>query len=397
MDMGNKAWMEADAAGKVEEVLIVDDTSLFLRLLSQILTEHGYRVRAATSGARALESARASPPDLILLDIRMPELSGFDVCERLKEWPATRDVPVIFISALDDVQDKVRAFRTGGVDYITKPFQIDEVLARVETHLALRKLQQQLLDANRRYERELALAGQVQRSFLPHSIPDIPGWEIAARLVPSRETSGDFYDLIPLPEGRWGIVIGDVADKGAGAALFMALNWSLIRTYLAIYPSQPARALEVVNRRILQDTLADQFVTAFVGVLDPVTGILEYGSAGHCPALLVRGCGEVQRLELTGMALGVREDENWEQQRIPFDVGDLLVVYTDGVTEARNRQDALFRLERLQRAAEGGRRRGATGVVDQILADVNAFTEREHLEDDIALIVLERVADLFPR
>jgi sigma-B regulation protein RsbU (phosphoserine phosphatase) len=388
--------MEAHRAGESEEVLIVDDTPLFLQLLSQILIEHGYRVRAVTSGAQALESARTSPPNLILLDIRMPELDGFAVCEQLKEWPATRDVPVIFISALDDVQDKVKAFRTGGVDYITKPFQIDEVLARVETHLALRKLQQQLLDANRRYERELELAGQVQHSFLPHSIPDIPGWEIAARLVPSRETSGDFYDLIPLPEGWWGIVIGDVADKGAGAALFMALSWSLIRTYLAIYPSQPARAMEAVNRRILQDTLSEQFVTAFVGVLDPLAGVLEYGSAGHCPALLVREGGEVQQLERTGMVLGARQDEKWEQQRFSIDVGDLLVVYTDGVTEARNRQGELFREARLQRTVEGGRRQGAAGVVNQILADVNAFAEREQLEDDIALLVLERVTSLLP-
>jgi len=389
--VGSEVRMEADRAGEPEVILIVDDTPLLLRLLAQILTEHGYRVRAATSGARALKSARASPPSLILLDIRMPELSGFEVCEQLKAQPATRDIPVIFISALDDVQDKVRAFRTGGVDYITKPFQIDEVLARVETHLALRRLQRQLLDANRRYQRELALAGQVQSSFLRHSIPAIPGWEVAARLVPSRETSGDFYDLILLPEGRWGIAIGDVADKGAGAALFMALGWSLIRTCLAIHPSQPARALEEVNRRILEDTRSEQFVTVFLGVLDPATGVLEYGNAGHCPSLLIRGSGEVERLTLTGMALGVREEETWEQRRISLEAGDLVVAYTDGVTEARNEQGKLFGMERLQRAAAEGVQRGAAEVTEKILADVGAFAEREHLEDDIALVVLKRV------
>lgn len=377
--------------GEPEEILIVDDTPANLRLVSQILTQHGYRVRAVTGGARALESARTAPPNLILLDIRMPEVDGFQVCERLKAWPTTRDVPVIFMSALDDVQDKVRAFRTGGVDYITKPFQIDEVLARVETHLALRKLQRQLLEANRRYERELALAGQVQGSFLRHPLPELPGWEIATWLLPSRETSGDFYDLIPLPEGRWGIAIGDVADKGAGAALFMALGWSLIRTYLAIHPLQPGRVLEEVNRRILLDTLSDQFVTAFLGVLDPATAALEYANAGHCPALLIREGGEVERLKLTGMALGVLEEEKWEQRRVPFALGDLLVAYTDGVTEARNWRGEMFRTERLQRAAEEAAGRGAAAVLEQILADVHAFTGREPLEDDIALVALKRV------
>jgi len=383
--------MEVERMGEPEEILIVDDTPANLRLVSQILTQHGYRVRAVTGGARALESARTAPPNLILLDIRMPEVDGFQVCERLKAWPTTRDVPVIFMSALDDVQDKVRAFRTGGVDYITKPFQIDEVLARVETHLALRKLQRQLLEANRRYERELALAGQVQGSFLRHPLPELPGWEIATWLLPSRETSGDFYDLIPLPEGRWGIAIGDVADKGAGAALFMALGWSLIRTYLAIHPLQPGRVLEEVNRRILLDTLSDQFVTAFLGVLDPATAALEYANAGHCPALLIREGGEVERLKLTGMALGVLEEEKWEQRRVPFALGDLLVAYTDGVTEARNWRGEMFRTERLQRAAEEAAGRGAAAVLEQILADVHAFTGREPLEDDIALVALKRV------
>ena len=253
-----------------------------------------------------------------------------------------------------------------------------------------------IAEDHKKVVQELALAWEIQASFLPDQLPVMAGWQLSAALEPARETSGDFYDFIPLPDERWGIVIGDVADKGAGAALFMALSWSLIRTYLAVYPSQPARALEVVNRRILQDTLADQFVTAFVGVLDPAAGMLEYGSAGHCPALLVRGGGEVQRLGLTGIALGVLEDEKWEQQRIPIDVGDLLVVYTDGVTEARNRQGDLFRLARLQRAAEGGGQRSAVASMDKILADVNAFTGREHLEDDIALIVLQRVAGLPP-
>ena len=113
-----------------EDILIVDDTTNNLRLLSQMLTEHGYGVRAVTSGERALASAQVTPPSLILLDIKMPEMNGYEVCQRLKADKQTRDIPIIFISALDDVQDKVNAFTVGGVDYITKPFQLEEVLAR---------------------------------------------------------------------------------------------------------------------------------------------------------------------------------------------------------------------------------------------------------------------------
>jgi len=226
------------------DVLIVDDTPANLHLLSKILAEQGYRVRPVPDGSLALAAAQAEAPDLILLDIRMPEMDGYQVCEHLKGDAKTRDIPIIFISALDATQDKVKAFTVGGVDYITKPFQCEEVLARVETHLALRRLTQQLQAANKqlekansKMERELALAGEVQASFLPHELPDIPGWQLAVRLEPSRETCGDFYDVNLLPNGRLGFLVADVVDKGAGAALFMALSWILIRTYVAEYPT----------------------------------------------------------------------------------------------------------------------------------------------------------------
>jgi two-component system sensor histidine kinase/response regulator len=126
---------------QIADILIVDDTPGNLRLLSQMLAEQGYKVRPVTSGKQALAAVQAMVPDLVLLDIRMPEMSGYEVCERLKASAQTCDIPIIFISALDEVQDKVQAFTVGGVDYITKPFQIEEVLARVKTHLALRDLQ----------------------------------------------------------------------------------------------------------------------------------------------------------------------------------------------------------------------------------------------------------------
>ncbi|MBN2005373.1 MAG: hybrid sensor histidine kinase/response regulator [Anaerolineae bacterium] len=125
-------------------ILIVDDTPANLRLLSNMLTEQGYKVRAVVNGQMALTTTRAIPPDLILLDINMPGMNGYEVCQRLKMDEETRPIPIIFISALDEVQDKVKAFTVGGVDYITKPFQFEEVLARVETHLSLCRLQKEL-------------------------------------------------------------------------------------------------------------------------------------------------------------------------------------------------------------------------------------------------------------
>jgi DNA-binding response OmpR family regulator len=137
------------------EILIVDDTPANLRLLSGMLDKQGYKVRLAPNSRLALKSAQAIPPDLILLDIRMPGMDGYEVCERLKADPRTRDTPIIFISALDQTGDKVKAFTFGGVDYVTKPFQVEEVLARVETHLALRHLHRQLQATNAELARRL--------------------------------------------------------------------------------------------------------------------------------------------------------------------------------------------------------------------------------------------------
>lgn len=135
-----------------KDILVVDDTLANLRLLTQMLSNHGYRVRPVTDGAQALITARSVPPDLILLDIRMPGMDGYEVCERLKSDPLTQSIPIIFLSALGETEDKVKAFSMGGVDYVTKPFQVEEVIARVQTHLALRALQKQLEEANLQLE-----------------------------------------------------------------------------------------------------------------------------------------------------------------------------------------------------------------------------------------------------
>jgi sigma-B regulation protein RsbU (phosphoserine phosphatase) len=374
------------------DILIVDDTPNNLRLLSQMLAEQGHRVRAVTSGARALEAVRTASPDLILLDIRMPQMDGFAVCEQLKTDAQTRDIPVIFISALDDVEDKVRALTIGGVDYITKPFQLEEVLVRVETHLALRKLQKQLQDANARFQHELTLAGKIQVGILPRALPDIKGWQLAATLKPARETSGDFYDISQLPNGQIMILIADVVDKGAGAALYMVLCFTLIRTYAAEYPTRPELVLRAVNHRLMTDIECDEFVTAFYGVLDPASGAFTYCNAGHNPPYLVKKQGDekVQKLPQAGMAMGVVENTSWDRGIIQFDPGDTLVLYTDGITDAQNVAGEFFGTDRLLDSARANLNRPARDVAETIIADVQEFVGDAQQFDDLALVVVSR-------
>jgi sigma-B regulation protein RsbU (phosphoserine phosphatase) len=217
-------------------------------------------------------------------------------------------------------------------------------------------------------------------------------------LQPARQASGDFYDLISLPGGRLGVVMADVTDKGAGAALYMALSCTLLRSYAEEEPAQPELVLSAVNRRILKDTSARQFVTVFYGILDPATGVLVYANAGHCPPLhfQAKDGKEVHRLLGTGIPLGIFADTSWGQGTIQLDPGDILVLYTDGITEAYQELPLLFGEERLLGSVRatlgtaGSQHPSAQEIQDGILADVHKFVGGAPQSDDIALTILIR-------
>lgn len=373
-------------------IMIVDDKPANLQLLSKMLSEEGYRVRPVPSGAMALSAIQAEPPDLVLLDIKMPDMDGYLVCKQLKTAQKTCEIPIIFISALDAVQDKVKAFRAGAVDYITKPFQIEEVLARVDTHLTLRKLQTQLQEANQKMTAELVLAGEVQSSFLSRELPEIDGWQLTVSLQSSRETSGDFYDIRLLPNGRLGLLVADVVDKGAGAALFMALSWTLFQMYAIEFPAQPELVLSGVNNRILENTNAKQYVTAFYGILETETGNLVYCNAGHCPPFLFRHHAKegIEQLIRTGVPVGVFEDQTWKRGSCQLDPGDVLVLYSDGVTEAQHADQSFFGEERLIQSIRNKLGNSALEIHDHLINDLQIFISDTTQSDDIVLSLLMR-------
>jgi DNA-binding NarL/FixJ family response regulator len=239
---------------------------------------------------------------------------------------------------------------------------------------------------------ELAMAGKIQAGILPDKPPSIRGWEFSTKLIPARETSGDFFDYIPLANGKWGIVIADVTDKGFGAAVFMAMCSSLIRTYAGRYPTLPAIALRSVNERILSDTRGSLFVTAFYGVLEPEIGRMRYVNAGHNPPYLLstqRG-KPVDRLAGTGMALGVSAEAVWQQKIIKFSPGDTLVLYTDGITEAHNHFGMLFGEQRLLDVIRSKMGYRPQDIQEAILAEVDKFVRGTPMQDDVTLMVMTR-------
>ncbi len=245
---------------------------------------------------------------------------------------------------------------------------------------------------NGQLSQELIMAGRIQSDILPDKEPMLPGWDISARLTPARETSGDFYDFLPLANNHWGFVIADVTDKGMGAALFMALSNTLVRTYAVNYPTLPAFSMGAVNKRILSDTRGSMFVTAFYAVLDPSTGRIHYVNAGHPPPLLVsaiKGRG-IDLLRPTGKALGIIEDAHWTQKIVKMTPGDVLLMYTDGVTEAQNPQGSFFGQQRLIDFMRSRHGQSASHICDELFAELQLFTSDSPRQDDIALVVLKR-------
>ncbi len=243
-----------------------------------------------------------------------------------------------------------------------------------------------------RMEQELSLAGQIQSSFLPNELPGIAGWQLTAILKPARQTAGDFYDVIPLPNGRFGLVVADVAGKGMGAALYMALARTLLRTYALEYHDRPDFAMKVTNRRLLMDTDVTMFVTVFYGVLDPRTGTLAYCNAGHSPPYLLHpeDGGEIERLTKTGMALGAMPGVSWEQRVVDMVAGDTLVLHSDGVIDAQDERGRFFGEEKLQQVMTTVAGSPAHRVQDAVIQAAQDFSGETAQFDDITLMILVR-------
>ncbi len=236
---------------------------------------------------------------------------------------------------------------------------------------------------------ELSLAHSIQASFLPASIPQIPGWQLTATLEPARQIAGDFYDFINLPNGKLAFLIADVADKGLGSALYMALSNTLIRTFANEYMADPALVMKMANQHILRNARANLFVTVFYAVLDPTTGLVRYANAGHNPPILL-GNGGIQTLNNNGMPLGIDEDNDWTQDEIVISPGEVLFLYTDGVTDAQNSSGEFISRKTILNTVQMNTGKSVYELQQSILDRVHRFVGDAPRFDDITLVLLGR-------
>jgi sigma-B regulation protein RsbU (phosphoserine phosphatase) len=234
----------------------------------------------------------------------------------------------------------------------------------------------------------MEIAKEIQDTILPESIPSIPGFEICATTIPAMEIGGDLYDFIPMTNGRWGFVIADVSGKGVSAALYMALCRTLIRV-CGIAQEHPADAIREANRLIYEDGRSSMFITTFYGVLDPRKMSFTYVNAGHNPPLLFRGKPSVARMMPgKGIALGVIDEVNLSMETLWVEQGDLIVLYTDGVTEAFNEQEIPFGEERLIASVSRNLNRQVHEIATGLINDIREYSGTEPQSDDITLILI---------
>lgn len=376
-----------DTKTDVDDILIVDDEVPNLQLLTQLLSEAGYQVRPSTSPRLALKSALAKPPNLILLDVKMPEMNGFELCRRLKSNAATKDIPVIFLSSLRDTGDKVRGLQLGALDYVSKPFQPKEVIARVDTHLTIHRLRREVQNQRDQLEHELEVVSEVQRRLLPKRLPKIEGLNLAVHYETSRYAGGDYYDIIEITDNQWGIMVADAEGHSSPAAVLMAMTCSLLHSY-SEPPTDPAKVLTYINRTLCK--LAEpSFVTALYAVFDANLRTLRFARAGHPPPMIFRH-DENKSLELAGeaiYAMGIQPYDHVPVEETRLGSGDRVLLYTDGVTERFDIEGNIYGGNRLLKLLATDAANNPRQILDTIIEDVQRFAGGRPPDDDQALVL----------
>jgi len=369
-------------------VLLVDDAKANLDILVEGL-KADHKLSLALNGEMALQIAAKMPPDLVLLDIMMPGLDGYEVCRRLRAMPETAEVPIMFLSSLEEVQNKTRGFEVGANDYLTKPFEMLEVKARVRSLLKAKAYSDAVKE---QIASELRVAREIQMGILPHDLAPVEaayGVSFGAVLEPAREVGGDLYGVCAAAPDRLVLFLGDVSGKGIPASMFMVRAISLARL-LARDIVEPERILARLNDELAVDNPSGMFVTFLCAVFEPKSHRLTIANAGHCRPVLLPASGPpgwaVQNL---GTALGFEPGLEFERTELTLRAGDALIVYSDGVSEAFNPQEECYGNDRLLADAAGFAGQSATAITSRLLQQVRAFAGNAAQSDDIAILTLK--------
>jgi sigma-B regulation protein RsbU (phosphoserine phosphatase) len=375
-------------------------------MLSRRLIRRGHDVLVAEDGYRALEMIEHEDFDVVLLDIMMPGIDGYEVLERLRRDYGQSELPIIMATAKDESRDIVRALKLGANDYVTKPFDFPVVRARVSTQLALKRSQQALAAAHARMKKDLDAAARIQKSFLPREDPGTPGVRFGWRYEPCDELAGDTLNIIRLDDRSTAVYVLDVSGHGVPSSL-LSVTLSRLMTRGAESDSilwdesedrfsTPVEVLNELARRFPYDIETGQYFTLAYGVLDSANRRLHYASAGHVPLIHVRpGVGPTQH-GTTGPPVALVPESimpsEYEEITIQLEPGDRVYLYSDGIPEATDSDDEQFGEDRLADTVHQLLESDLEDGISTLVERVRAWTGEQGFDDDVTVLALEITA-----
>lgn len=407
-------------------LLIVDDNEPNRELLRHCFQEEGYSVSLSKDGQEALAVLQQQPFDLVLLDVAMPGLDGFEVLKVIRESRSATELPIIMATASDHSDDIVFALKLGANDYVTKPFDFPVVLARVEAQLSLKRTieQMRILEQNlalrnteleaanhkltkayQKMKRDLEAAARIQGAFLPQALPQPAGINFAWKFQPCEDLAGDTLNIVQLDEEQFGLYVLDVSGHGVAAALLSVTLSRILSPVPAsssillesdgatgFRPSAPAHVIGSLVRRFPWDSGTEQFFTILYGILNVRTGEFRYVSAGHPALVHVARDGRPAIFPVSSFPIGIPNvsgEESYQEQKVQLRTGDRLYLYTDGVTEARNAQRELFGTERLVTTLDQSRSAPLEESPQRITAALQKWCGSSGFKDDISILAVE--------
>ena len=376
------------------KILVVDDEPdlepLMLQRMRRDIRAGRYKFVFAQNGVEALEKLRQDNDiDMVLSDINMPQMDGLTLLEQIpKVDPNIRSV---IISAYGDMKNIRTAMNRGAFDFVTKPLDFEDLQVTIDRTLRNMAEWREVLQSRDKLvalQNELEVARGMQQSILPTQFPKEPSYTVYGKMQPARNVGGDFFDVVHLSDGRLGLAVADVSDKGVSAALFMMSSRTLLKG-AAIGLALPGEVLREVNDLLFEDNEGGMFVTVLYAVYDPSSRELTYANGGHNSPLVVHADGTSALLPLTdGIALGIARDLPYKQNAVTLSPGDTIIFYTDGVTEAMNGEEEQFGLAPLSEFFRTNPPRNPEETTAAIFEAVNAFAGEAPQSDDITCLVL---------
>ena len=377
------------ATAQVPRTLIADDQPDVRAALRLLLKGAGFQTEAADSPAAVLDAIKQQKFDLVLMDLNYARdttsgKEGLDLISRIQALD--NDLPIVVMTAWATVDLAVETMRLGVRDFVEKPWENSRLLRKLRTQIEQGQLRRREHDREHQFRLELLEAREIQRGLMPRRMPNLNGFSLASAWQPAHDVSGDYLAAYKFNESRAALCVADVAGKGLPAALLMSNMQAALKS-LASETISPSELCEKLNRLMCGNTPLRKFVSCFYGDLDVSNRTMTFTNAGHNPPFLMRRNGECIRLEDGGCVIGAFPESKFTQSEIKFDGCDKLVLFTDGVTEARNASGEEFGEERLEARLRSYRGCNAAELRTAILEEVKEFCA-DNFDDDAALMVV---------